>query len=110
MITTIIFWLVLAFVVAYIGDSRRIGFGGALFWSLLLSPIVGFAITMASERKGTFEEELERVQGKPKGPPPPPMSPQSGDVVERLGKLKEMLESGAITQDEYNAAKKKILE
>lgn len=109
MILTVISWLILSFGVAYLGDSRRVGFGWALFWSLLFSPVIGFAVVMASERKGTFEEELARVQGKPKTAPPPPSSHQSGDVVERLGKLKSMLESGAITQDEYDAAKKKVL-
>lgn len=45
-------WVLLSFGVAYLGDSRRIGFGWALFWALLLSPLIGFAIVLASERKG----------------------------------------------------------
>lgn len=111
MIVEIIFWILLSIGVGFLGDSRRVGFAGGFFWSLLLSPLIGVIIVLASKRKGDFEEELARVQGRPpKGPPPSPASPQSGDVVERLGKLKEMLESGALTQAEYDAAKKKILD
>jgi Short C-terminal domain len=37
-------------------------------------------------------------------PPPPPV-----DVVSRLRELKEMLDSGALTQQEFDAAKQRLL-
>ena len=111
MVTTVLSWLVWSFVVAYLGDARRIGFGRALFWSLLLSPLVGFAITMASERKGTFEEELARLKGEPKGTPPQAMSPkgEGADLAEQLLKLKGLLDAGAISEEEYGKAKARLL-
>lgn len=108
--TVVFFWLALSFGVAYLGDSRRIGFGYALLWSLLLSPIVGFAITMASERKGTYEDELARLQGKKKGPPPPAASKPAETVVEKLEQLKRLYDSGALSEDEYNKAKARLLD
>ena len=111
MILEIVLWILFSVGVGFLGDSRRVGFAGGFFWSLLLSPLIGVVIVLASKRKGDFDEELARVQGRPpRSGAPPPASPVSGDVVERLGKLKEMLESGALTQAEYDAAKKKILE
>ncbi len=34
----------------------------------------------------------------------------SGSVADKLKKLKDLLDSGALTQDEYDAAKKKLIE
>lgn len=107
--TIIFFWLILSFGVAYLGDSRRIGFGWALFWSLLLSPLIGFAVVMVSERKGSYEEELARIQGKPKEPPAPAMKPEK-TVVEKLEQLKGLYDSGALSEEEYNKAKARLLD
>jgi hypothetical protein len=44
------------------------------------------------------------AQVTPPPPPPPPV-----DVVSRLRELKEMLDSGALTQQEFDAAKQRLL-
>jgi hypothetical protein len=44
-------WLCLSFIVAIVGDKRKIGFGWSLFWSLLLSPLIGILITLAYDKK-----------------------------------------------------------
>jgi len=36
-------------VAKYIGEKREIGYGKSVFWSILLSPIVGFIITKMSK-------------------------------------------------------------
>lgn len=107
-----LFWILISFGVAYFGDSRKIGFGWALFWSLLLSPIVGFAIVMASDRKGSYEEELARLQGTKKSDVAVPVAPvimPGSTIADQLGQLKSLLDSGALTQEEYDAAKSKVL-
>ena len=107
MILTVISWLVLSFGVAYLGDSRRIGFGWALFWSLVFSPIIGFAVVMASDRKGSYEEELAKIKGVKL--PPPAGVKNDVDVVEQLARLKGLLDSGALSEEEYNKAKGRLL-
>jgi hypothetical protein len=41
--------------------------------------------------------------------PPPPSPPESVDVVSRLRELKGLLDSGALTPQEFDAAKQKLL-
>lgn len=106
----VILWIVFALLVAFMGDGRRIGFFWALVAALFLSPLVGFVIVVLSPRKGSFEEELARVRGVKAGPPPPMAAGKgSGDVVERLEKLKALHEAGALSAEEYEAAKAQVL-
>jgi hypothetical protein len=63
-------WVVLAFTVAYIGDSRKIGFLWALIASILLSPLIGLILVLTSEKisnqsansKHKFKEFHERAK------------------------------------------------
>ena len=34
----------------YIGKKREIGYGKSVFWSIVLSPIIGLIITLSSKR------------------------------------------------------------
>jgi len=50
LIIIIALYIVLTHLVAkYIGEKREIGYGKSVFWSILLSPIVGFVITKMSK-------------------------------------------------------------
>lgn len=56
----VFFWLILSFVVGALGSERSTGFFGALILSLLLSPLIGFLIVIASARKSDnsqFEDD-----------------------------------------------------
>lgn len=44
-------WIILSFIVAFIGSDRKIGYWGTLALSLLLSPIIGAIFALASQRK-----------------------------------------------------------
>jgi len=44
-----IVWIVLALLVGLVGKGRKIGFGWALFWALLLSPLIGVFIALYSD-------------------------------------------------------------
>jgi tetratricopeptide (TPR) repeat protein len=46
----IIPWIILSFIIAFIGSDRKIGYGGTLLLSLLLSPIIGAIFALASPR------------------------------------------------------------
>ncbi len=47
----IIAWILISFIVAFIGRDRKIGYGGTVLLSLLLSPIIGAIFALASPRK-----------------------------------------------------------
>ena len=40
----------------YIGTKREIGYGQSVFWSIVLSPIIGLAITLCSKKIKTETE------------------------------------------------------
>lgn len=52
----ILAWIILSFVVAFIGSDRKIGYFGTLILSLLLSPIIGAIFALASDRKQDFSD------------------------------------------------------
>lgn len=49
----IILWLLFAVLVGALGSSRKIGFGMALLWAVLLSPLIGLIIVLVSDKKPT---------------------------------------------------------
>lgn len=51
--TLFVFWLGLALLVGIVGKERKIGFGLAFFWAILLSPIIGLVIALLSDKKQT---------------------------------------------------------
>lgn len=56
-IVSIISWLFFSTLVGLIGINRKIGFGGAFFLSLLLSPLIGLIFALVS--KSLSEEKHE---------------------------------------------------
>lgn len=34
----------------YIGTKRKIGYGKSVFWSILLTPVIGLIITLSSKK------------------------------------------------------------
>ncbi len=56
----LIIGIALAFGVAAIGSNRRIGFLWALFWSLILGPLIGLIITLCSGKKKVEFDEVNK--------------------------------------------------
>lgn len=51
LIIIIALYIVLTHLVAqHMGAKREIGYGKSVFWSILLSPIIGFIITILSKQ------------------------------------------------------------
>lgn len=48
-----VFWIGLALLVGVVGKERKIGFGLAFLWAILLSPIIGLVIALLSEKKSS---------------------------------------------------------
>jgi hypothetical protein len=67
---------------------------------LVRAGMFGGAMWMGQRMQARAAEPAQAVTP----PPPPPV-----DVVSRLRELKEMLDSGALTQQEFDAAKQRLL-
>ncbi|WP_448607185.1 SHOCT domain-containing protein [Paenimyroides ceti] len=101
-------WIMASFVVAAIGSDRRIGFFSALLWSILLSPVIGFFITLFSPSNESEERqkemlELQRMQINNQ-------NVNSVSIADELKKLKKLKKQGVISDQEYDKLKAKLLE
>jgi hypothetical protein len=71
----------------------------------------------ASYREQDQEQRLEALESTPQAPAPAPAAPPAApaapaggtDLVSRLKELAALKDSGALTQEEFDAAKSKLL-
>lgn len=56
-----ILWIGLALLVGVVGKDRKLGFGMAFFWAILLSPIIGLVIALLSNKK---KQEPEYISSR----------------------------------------------
>jgi membrane protease subunit (stomatin/prohibitin family) len=82
--------------------------------------LVGLGMAAGATGLGGLQQPVPGVGGQstpppsPGAPPPPPppvapAAPAAEDPVAKLAKFKEMLDAGLITQEDYDAAKNKVL-
>lgn len=105
-------WIIFSIIVGAIGSSRNIGFAGAFFLSLLLSPLIGLIITLFSKDKEDekYKQELLNTQKQQQETLTKiQVDAKSTSISDELNKLKEMLDSGILTEDEFQKAKEKLL-
>ena len=104
-------WIILSFVVAFIGSDRKIGYWGTFFLSLLLSPIIGAIFALASQRNIQVSNYRIPVYESVRDES---ISETSNDNnrtsnAEQLEKLAALKEKGILTEDEFIQEKKKII-
>lgn len=101
-------WILLSFLVGYLGNSRRIGFGAAFLTSLILSPLIGFIITMFSATEE--DEKLKKVliEQVSKSSEIDSRSASQSNYISDLHKLKELLDANLITKEEFDKEKAKL--
>jgi hypothetical protein len=105
-------WIIFSFIVGALGSGRNIGFWGAFFLSLILSPVIGLIITLFSKDKEDEkykqevlitqkqqQETLTKIQDNAK----------TTSIADDLNKLKEMKDNGLLNDEEFQKAKEKIL-
>lgn len=95
----IIAWIFFTFVVAAIGGNRKIGFWGAFFISLLLSPLIGLIITLISPSNETHV--ITTTTNAPQQPV---------TITLELERLKKLKDDGTIDDTEFQKLKNQLLE
>ncbi len=77
--------------------------------------LIGLGMAAGTTGIGALQQPVPGIGGQstPPGmaapPPPAPAAPPAEDPMAKLAKYKEMLDAGLITQDDYDAAKNKLL-
>ena len=79
--------VLLAALIGYLGSDRKFGFWGNFFVSLLLTPIIGLLVVAIAPRKDSLNNLETQLQA-----------------------AQSAKEKGLITEDEYQARRKKIIE
>ena len=107
----IITWLIFCIILGSIGSNRKIGFWGAFFLSLLLSPLIGLIITLTSKTKEAekYENEILSIQRSQKQAIENLNSKSVGEIADDLLKIKNLLDNGVIDSKEYENLRNKLL-
>ena len=106
-------WFMLLFRV--IGDVFRrndIGGGAKVLWLIFVIalPFLGVFVYVIAENKGMTERSLERTQAsRQQFDDYVRTTASSGGAAAEIDKAKQLLDSGAITQSEFDALKEKAL-
>jgi hypothetical protein len=112
----LILWLVGAVIVGAIGSGKTIGFGGAFLLSLLLSPLVGFIIVLFYPSREHQERALEQQKMQTQilqsmaASQSSTISSNQYSIADEIQKLKSLHDAGAITEQEFEQQKQKLLE
>jgi uncharacterized membrane protein YraQ (UPF0718 family) len=109
-------WIIFSIIVGAIGGSRKIGFAGAFFLSLILSPLIGLIITLSSKdiEDEKYKEKLLENQ-KRQTAELANLSQQQKEVpavsiADEIEKLKKLKEEGTISEEEYAQLRTKIIQ
>lgn len=107
-------WIIFSLIAGVFGSTRKIGFGSTFFLSLILSPLIGFIIALAS--KSTQDEasdkksiELQEMQLESLNKITNSETRKPKSIVDELEKLTKLRDDGSISQDEFETLKTKII-
>ena len=95
-----ILWIILSVVVGNLGSKRTIGYGWALFWSLIFSPIIGVIIVLCYPRKEDVEYKERMLAATRKA--------AEKSELDELIKAKSLLDQGVLSPEEFAKIKFRI--
>lgn len=102
-------WLILSFIIGAVGSNKKIGFWGAFFISLFFSPFIGLLFTLVSKTRKAlvYEESLlqleEQILLTVK-------QLNTNNASVNLKKVKDLMDSGVISSEDYEKMKEKIIQ
>lgn len=105
-------WIIGSFVIGFIGINRKIGFAGAFFLSLLLSPLIGLIVTLVSkdvDDEAHKEAVLDALRNRRDDDLPGWTEPASFSIADELIKLERLKDDGVITKADYEKQKARLL-
>jgi len=109
-------WVIFSFVLGMLGSGRKIGFFGAFFLSLLLSPIIGliFVLVSKNEEDELSKEKILNTQNLQQETLKDLSYSKSdsfktNSIADELEKLRALKDDNSITLEEFNQLKSKII-
>lgn len=108
-------WLVFAFVVAGVAQSRGRSTGGFFLLSLLLSPIVAAVVlamvrNLAQEKREEERKRDDHVRHLEELARAPKAQVAVASVADELRKLAELRDSGLLSEDEFDRQRRRLLQ
>jgi hypothetical protein len=106
-------WFMLLFrIIADVFRRHDIGGGAKVLWLIfvIVLPFLGVFVYLIAESKGMAERDMERMQAsKQEFDAYVRETASSGGAAAEIDKAKKLLDSGAITQSEFDVIKQKAL-
>ncbi len=110
-------WLIFSIVVGFVGSNRKIGFWGAFFLSLLLSPVIGLIIALVSKNKEDekYRQKVLKTQEAQKVAleklsDEKTAKKSSISIADELEKLQKLKEKDVISETEYIKLKNNLID
>lgn len=106
----LISYLILCLLVGYMASGTTLGFVSGFLLSILLTPIIGFIITLLYPVKKATQKSINEQSMQTKTPVQVAGKSPIDEVKEKLQKLEEMKKENLITESEYEELRKKALD
>ena len=108
-------WIILSFVVGFIGNDRKIGIGGAFIISLIFSPLIGLIFTLISKTNAEekYREsvlETQRSQQESLKKLSESKVTQKNSIADEIEKLQSLKNNNIISEEEFVRLKNKIID
>ena len=93
-----IVWIILSILIGNMGDKRQIGYWAGVLTSLFFSPIIGYIVVSLSAKKTPRNVRIVN------------QSENKFSVSDEIMKLKELLDDGTISKEDFDKQKSKLLD